>query len=63
MGEGSRVLTLLSLAREREREKEGGRKSGVLSHMWKKSTAVYTGVCSAPGTIVALSDLMEDVQA
>ena len=69
------MLTLLSLARESKREREGEgerergrgregeRKSGLVSHMWKKSIAAHTRVWSAPGIIVALSDLMEDTQA
>ena len=61
------IFSTLARERERERERERGRgKEGgreVVSHMWKKSIAVHTQVWSAPGIIVALSDLMEDMQA
>jgi len=64
MGEGSWALTLLSLVRERERERgrEVERERSCVPYV-EKSIAVHTRICSAPGIILVLSDLMEDMQA
>ncbi len=52
--------------RERQRARERGRereRAELCPICGKKSIAVHTRVWSAPGIIVALSDLMEDMQA